>query len=1096
MNRVPPVFPQVGKHLPSDRVRFGQFELNVRTGELYTADTTDGSHRVLLREQPFQILRILIERGGKIVTRDEIKAKLWPNDTIVDFGHSINVAMGVLRRALGDSADSPRYIETLARRGYRLLVDTEWLASGVKTTASNPDVQPAASAIHSPAQDSGFIGRKVSHYRVLEVIGGGGMGMVYKAEDLKLGRRVALKFLPEELSDDSLALRRFEREAQTASALNHPNICTIYEIEEYSGQPFIVMELLEGDTLQQHLEKIASGPIALNQLLDIAIQICNGLEAAHQRGVIHRDIKPANIYLTSRGQVKILDFGLAKLVASEETAGNDPAEASKNDHDRPSAQSVREHANIDTSLTRHGITAGTAGYMSPEQVRKEKLDARTDLFSFGMVLYEMATCRRAFEGETVAEIHDAILHQTAAPAHDANPNVSSALDAVISKALEKDRERRYQSATEMHADLARARKQVPPARLRLRKWFAGAALLAVVAAVFWLYSSYRHRVTLSATDTIVLADVKNETSDPVFDDALNTALRYGMEQTPYLNILGIDKVFGTLAQLNLPPTTKLTPDVARQVCLRTNSKLMIASSIADAGIRYRIGLWAMDCQSGKEVRIRDEAAERNQVVHVLGLAAAQLRRKLGEPEASLTRFNKPLEEALSSSVEALQVGTLGYKRHIVGDFKGAIAYYQRALELDPNLAPTYEGLAAAYNSLSERDLAASAYTRAYELRARMTEPSRLGTEYLYYAWVTGEREKAYSVLLQSVQTFPRNVSARLNLASCLAFLGQPDKAADEAREAARLQPTAYIYSEWTFHSIHAERLNEAQAALDEAAVRKFETSDLQRGRILLAFLRNDQRAMEEQGNQAMGRPNAYRVLLTRSYVEEYHGRFRRARELIQQASDMATGTAAEPRYEIALWEAESADSARAVQIAATVLRTVSNRDGKLYLALAFARAGNIEQARKMADALDRDAPLDTLVQNYSLPTIRAAMKLNANDPAGAIAALQPSLKHELSFNFSFNGLYPAYIRGLAYLQLGEGRLAASEFQKLVDHRGLVATDVIGSLAHLQMARAQKMMGDEGSAGKWYEDFLTLWKDADPDVPIYQQAKAEYAKLGK
>jgi len=570
-----------------------------------------------------------------------------------------------------------------------------------------------------------------------------------------------------------------------------------------------------------------------------------------------------------------------------------------------------------------------------------------------------------------------------------------------------------------------------------------------------------------------------------------------MEQTPYLNILGIDKVFGILAQLNLPPTTKLTPEVARQVCLRTNSKLVIVASIADAGNGFRIGLDAADCQSGKIVAgIRREVADQNQVVHVLGVAAAQLRRKMGEPEASLARFNKPLEEALSSSVEALQVGTLGYKRHIVGDLEGAIPYYQRALELDPNLAPTYEGLGAAYVMLGKGSLAVPAFTKAYELRARMTEPSRLETEYLYYAWVTGEREKALSVLLQLVQTFPRNVTARVNLASCLAFLGQPGKAADEIREAARLQPTAFTYSEWIYHSIDAERLNEAQAALDEAAARKFDAVELQDDRIRLAFLQNDQRAMQEQWNQAMGRPDAYRFLLTRSYVEQYHGRFRRARELIQQAADMAPDTAAKPSYETALWEAESGDSARARQIAATALKTVGNRDGKLYLALAFARAGNTEQARKMADAIDQDSPLDTLVQNYRLPTIRAAMKLNANDPAGAIAALQPSLKYELSYNYSFNSLYPAYIRGLAYLQLAEGRLAAAEFQKLVDHRGLVGRDVIGALAHLQIARAQKMMGDEASARKWYEDFLALWKDADSDVPIYRQAKAEYAKLRK
>jgi eukaryotic-like serine/threonine-protein kinase len=635
----------------------------------------------------------------------------------------------------------------------------------------------------------------------------------------------------------------------------------------------------------------------------------------------------------------------------------------------------------------------------------------------------------------------------------------------------------------------------PQPRLRLRKRFAAAALLAVIAAAFWLYRSHRQLVTLSATDTIVLADVKNETSNAVFNDALDTALRYEMEQTPYLNILGADKVFGTLAELNLPPATLLTPEVARQVCLRTNSKLVIAASIADAGNGFRIGLDAEDCQSGRIVAgIRKEVADRNQVVHMLGVAAAQLRRKIGEPAASLARFNKPLDEALSSSVEALQAGTLGIKRHFVGDFKGAVTYYQHALELDPNLAPTYGGLGAAYRSLGESDLAVSAFTRAYELRARMTEPSRLETEYLYYAWVTGEREKSLSVLLQLVQTFPRNVSARVNLASSLAFLGQPDKAADEAREAARLQPTDLTYSQWMIFSIHAERFNEAQAASDEAAARKFDFFELQDNRIRLAFLRNDQRAMQAQWNHATGRPDAYQFLLLRSYFEEYYGRFRRAQELIQQASDITPATDPEHWYKTPLWEAESGNSARARQMAATALKTINNRDGRLCLALAFARAGNSEQARKLADALDRDSPLDTLVQNYSLPTIRAAMKLNANDPAGAIAALQPSVKYELSYNYSFNGLHPAYIRGLAYLQLGEGRLAAAEFQKLLDHRGLVAMDVIGALAHLQIARAQKMMGDEVSARKWYEDFLALWKDADPDIPILKQAKAEYAKL--
>src|SRR5216684_4026805 len=593
------------------RVLLGSFELDLASGELRSIGTADANNKILLREQSLQVLRMLVERKGKIVTREEIRKKLWPNDTIVDFDHSINATIKTLRRALGDSADNPKYIETLARRGYRLRVPIEWLES---TTGFSRGRDPIAPVFQDPG---GLIGRKVSHYRVLEVIGAGGMGMVYKAEDLKLGRSVALKFLPEDLAGDPVTLQRFEREAQTASALNHPNICTIYEIEEHEGQPFIVMELLQGDTLRSRISGSEFEALPLVEVFDIALQVCDALQAAHDKGIVHRDIKPANIFLTTQGAVKILDFGLAKLVASEQTA------ASQNDHDRPSVQSVGEQTKIDASLTRSGIKAGTAGYMSPEQVRKEKLDARTDLFSFGMVLYEMAAGRRAFEGETVAEIHDAILHQTAPPAHDANPNVSSALDAVISKALEKDRERRYQSAAQMREDLARARKQVPPARRRLLTWTAVAALILIAASGIWIYSRVRGNVAFSAANTVILV-VTNRTGDPVFDDALYTALRVGLEQTPYPNVLADDKVRGAMRSFNLPPGAKLTPEIARQVCLSTNSRMVVASSIADAGNGFRIEIAGIGCQSGATVtRVQEDAVSRNEIVRMLGLSAAR-----------------------------------------------------------------------------------------------------------------------------------------------------------------------------------------------------------------------------------------------------------------------------------------------------------------------------------------------------------------------------------------------------------------------------------------------------------------------------------------
>jgi eukaryotic-like serine/threonine-protein kinase len=1086
------------EHGLSGRVRLGGFQLDLKSGELCSVVTTNGTSKVLLREQPFQVLRMLIQQGGKIVTREEIKKKLWPNDTIVDFDHSINVVIGILRRALGDSADNPQYIETLARRGYRLLVTIDWLQTATEIPRGEVDRTKAMAGL------GGLIGKKVSHYRVLEVVGGGGMGMVYKAEDLKLGRRVALKFLPEELANDPGSLQRFEREAQTASALNHPNICTIYEIEEHEGQPFIVMELLEGLTLLHHLSLSESKAIPLVPLLDIAIQICDGLQAAHDKGIIHRDIKPANVFLTKQGPVKILDFGLAKLASTEELEeigspeGADITSAGSKEPSRE-ADTFR---GVHTDLTRTGIALGTTGYMSPEQVRKEKLDARTDLFSFGLVLYEMAAGRRAFTGETAAVVHDAILNQTPAPANDLNSAVPRGLDSVIAKALEKNRSRRYQAAAEMHEDLERVRREMHPVR-RMRKWIASAVLLLVVAAGVWIYRDYRNKVTLSARDTVVLA-VSNQTGDPVFNDALDMALRVGLEQTPYLNVLADDKVRGTLSTLKVSQDAKVTPEIAREVCLRTNSKMVVDSSIADAGNGLRVELKGIDCQSGVTVaRIRQDAASRNEVVRILGVSAAQLRGKLGEPAASVAKFNKPLEQATTPSLEALQLLTEGYRRHLAGDFRGALPYYQRATELDSDFALAYAALGSVYGGRTEFALAATAETKAYKLRTRLTERTRLQVEDLYYEVVTGEQERACAVLSQWVQTFPDDFIAHSNFAGCLLRLGQPDRSLAEAREAARLLPSPWSYNAVIFGNILTDRLDDAKATFDEAAARNFDAPPMHVTRALLAFLKKDEPAMQEQWSWAggnVGRPAAESLLLyARPSVQTYYGHFREARRLMKQGIGLERKVGSwRPTSEYdsvhALREAEAGNSARAQRAAAMALKKVQDRDTQLALALVFARAGDIDQAQKLTDALSQGFPLDTVVQNHCLPTIRAAMKLHENDPAAAVEILRPTVKYDLADADSFNSLYPAYIRGLAYLQMGEGRLASVEFQKLLDHPGRVGREITGALSHLQLARAQKMLGDQAAARKSYEDFLTLWKDADSDIPIYQQAEAEYAKL--
>jgi eukaryotic-like serine/threonine-protein kinase len=959
----------------------------------------------------------------------------------------------------------------------------EVVARALATELGGADKSPRELAI------DGLIGQ----YRIVAKIGAGGMGEVYRARDSRLGRDVAIKVLPSLFSADSDRLRRFEQEARAAAALNHPNILAVFQMGTHEGAPYLVSELLAGETLR---EVIKRGRLSVRDAVNYGAQMAHGLAEAHEKGIVHRDLKPENLFMTKDGRVKILDFGLAKLT-------------------QPQSDSEQSSSKLGEQ-TETGAVMGTAGYMSPEQVRGQNADHRADIFAMGSVLYEMLTGRRAFQKPTAPETMTSILNEDPPRISQITPSIPPALQRVVHRCLEKNPEQRFQSASDLAFALdalsesrgsgGSAAAMPSTAQKRWKVIITAAVIVMALSLGGYLYSTRKPKLT--DKDTVVLADFANNTEDPVFDDTLTTALNVSLRQSPFLNVLPESEVAKTLQLMTRPATTKLTPEIARELCQRVGSKVYISGAIHSLGNEYVLELKAVNCQTGDTLAQQQVAAtSKEKVLDALGHAASQLRSEVGESIVTVQKFDVPLSKATTSSLEALRAESLGNKTLREKGTAAAVPFFRHAVELDPNFASAYLYLGKLYTNSGQEQRAKEELTKAYSLREHVSEREKFDIESLYYEVVVGDLEKTTSVFREWLAGYPRDPAALSNIGIIYGEKGQFEQSLEFTRESIKQDPedvNGYVNLAWNLIALN--RFPESRAAIQDAFDRRLDAERLHHFLYLFAFFAGDEKRIADQVAWSEEKPEILPTFLSlESSVESYSGHLRKSQGLDKLAMESAErigvkDIAIEGTMATALREAAFGNRPEARRIALAALRQpTKGQTTEAMGALVFAWTGDIAHAKSLIDSLAKRSPQDTLMRSIVLPTVRARIELSRKNPERSIELLRAALPYEftdevLSDNDLNGCIYPAYVRGEAYLAANQSSAAAAEFQKILDHRGLVGVCATGALAHLGLARAYASQGDTVKARANYQEFLILWKDADPDIPILTAAKMEYAKL--